>query len=306
MSLPPKVQELIAKRDKLREQKLFDRADKIRAEIEKLGYEVVDETSGKTQINKKPEIKTSQPKKSFLVLFGSGEISPTGRKIHEYVFEQMKKDSINIALITTPAGFQPNVNIVYDEVAQFFKDSLKNFHPNINLVNANTKKDANDQQVVNNLNDADYIFTGPGSPTYALQQLEDTLLLEKIKERLGQGATLSLASAATIAFSNFSLPVYEIYKVGSALHWKQGLNFYESYFKKITVVPHLNNEEGGEKTDTSYCYMGKNRFQKLLSLLPKSEEVWGIDEHTAAIIDLQTKQYQAIGKGNFHVIKNSL
>ncbi len=305
MSLPLKIQALISKRNESRKQKRFEEADKIRRELEQLGYQVADEPDGKTKINEKFQLNSLKPKKSFLVLFGSGEISPTGRRIHEYVLQQIKKDPVNIALITTPAGFQPNVRVVYDEVAQFFKTSLKNFHPNITFVDAYTSKDANNPEIVNQLNGADYIFTGPGSPTYALKQLRGSLLLQKIVVRLNEGASLSLASAATISFSNFALPVYEIYKVGTKLYWEQGINFYESFFKKITVIPHLNNDEGGEKTDTSYCYMGKDRFKKLLHLLPTNEEVWGIDEHTALIVDLQSKQYRSMGKGNSHMISPS-
>lgn len=305
MSLPLKIQALISKRNELRELKRFDQADTIRRQIEKLGYVVTDESDGKTQIIKKLPAKTLKPKKSFLVLFGSGEISPTGRRIHEYVLQQIEKDPVTIALITTPAGFQPNVRVVYDEVAQFFETSLKNFHPRITFIDAYTNKDANDPAIVNQLNGADYIFTGPGSPTYALKQLRGSLLLEKIKTKLHEGVSLSLASAATISFSNFVLPVYEIYKVGSPLYWEQGINFFESFFKKVTVIPHLNNDEGGEKTDTSYCYMGKDRFRNLLKLLPANEQVWGIDEHTAVVVDLQSKKYKSMGKGNVHMINSS-
>lgn len=301
-NFPADIKELVEKRNRLRDQKLFNDADKARDEIEELGYVVIDE-KGETKIYKKKLPKAKKPIKSFIILFGSGEISPTGRKIHDHIFSQIDKKSINIAILTTPAGFQPNVKVVYEEIAQFFSDGLKNYHPNIKIIYANTKQQVNDVMIVDQIQKADYIFTGPGSPTYALKQFKDSLLLKKIREKMNSGSALSLASAAAIAFSNLSLPVYEIYKVGTDLYWEKGINLYESFFMKLTIIPHLNNEVGGEKTDTSYCFMGKERFEKLIKLLPQNEEVWGIDEHTALIIDLQTKKYSSLGKGRIHEIR---
>lgn len=301
-SLPENIKEFVDKRNRLRDQKLFEDADKVREEIEELGYVVIDE-KGETKIFKKQLPTAQKPKRSFIVLFGSGEISPTGRKIHDHIFSQIDKKYVNIAILTTPAGFQPNVKVVYEEIAQFFSDGLKNYHPNIKIVYVNTKHEVNNAMIVDQIIDADYIFTGPGSPTYALNNLKNSLLLQRVEEKIKNGTTLSLASAAAIAFSHLSLPVYEIYKVGTDLYWEKGINLYEIFFKKLTVIPHLNNEEGGEKTDTSYCFMGKERFDKLTKLLPDNEEVWGIDEHTALIVDLQTKQYSSMGKGKLHILK---
>lgn len=290
-----KIDDLVKQREQLRVKKLFKQADNKRKEIEKKGYKVIDEPSGtKIYEIKKKAMKAN---KNFLVLFGSGEISPTGRTIHEYVFKQMGIDNIRIALITTPAGFQPNVRTVYEEIADFFRKHLVNFHPQIKIIFANNLQDANNPEIVAGLENSHYIFTGPGSPSYALKNLKNSLLLSKINELVNQGATLSLASAATIAFSNFSLPVYEIFKVGTPLYWDKGLNYFQSIFKKLTVLPHLNNNEGGEKNDTSFCFMGKERFEKLRKLLPAIEEIWGIDEQTAAIIDLGSKKCLAMGNG---------
>lgn len=238
---------------------------------------------------------------SFLVLFGSGETSSTGRQIHEFLLKKIAKKDIRIALLTTPAGFQPNVSVVYETIAEFFKTGLANFHPQIEIIYANNRELANDNEVIAPLERADYIFTGPGSPTYAVKHLQDTFLLEKLKKRIKDGITLSLSSAATIAFSKFALPVYEIYKVGTDLYWEKGLDFYKDFYKSITVIPHYNNTEGGVKNDTSHCYMGKDRFTKLAAML-KGEEVIGIDEHTGMIIDLETKEIQTMGKGKLHTL----
>lgn len=302
-SIPKQVKELLKKRAILRKAGRFAKADAIRKKIIQMGYRVADLKRG-TQISKIKNAIYQKPKASFLVLFGSGETALSSVRVHAYVFQKMKKKEIRIAIITTPAGFQPNVKVVYQDIANFFAEHLQNFNLRISIIFANTKKDANNPSILEPLKTADYIFTGPGSPTYAVKNLENSLLLEKIKERIRKGASLSLSSAAVIAFSHFTLPVYEIYKVGTPLYWEKGLNIYASLFKQLTIIPHLNNKEGGIKTDTSYCFIGKERFFKLLRLLPQKETVWGIDEHTALIIDLKTKKLQVMGKGKLLKIKS--
>src|SRR6266704_3482829 len=99
------------------------------------------------------------------------------------------------------------------------------------------------------------------------------------------GAPLILASAAAIAASAHALPVYEIYKVGEDLGWKTGLNLLGAFGRNVAIVPHWNNHEGGEELDTSHSFMGQDRFERLLELLPPDVDVVGIDEHTALMLD---------------------
>lgn len=292
---------LKAKREKLRQAKKFAEADKIREQIEKMGYSVIDSPeSSKIEfvaknINKNPE-------KAFLVVFGSGEITSIGRKIHDYVFKQLNKKPIKISIITTPAGFQPNVVAVHEEIAEFFKKSLKNYDPQVSIIYANNSQQANNKELFPDLLKSDYIFIGPGSPTYAVDNLKDTLLLSAILRAVHNGKTLSLASACVLAFSKYTLPVYEIYKVGTELFWKQGLNILAKYIPNETIIPHFNNGEGGAKHDTSYCYMSKERFYRLKNLLPSHEKLLGLDEQTAIVVDMKDKSEKVMGLGSIHDI----
>jgi len=293
-SLPQKIQKLIDQRDALRKEKRYKESDVIREKLENMGY-VLEDTKGKVRVSQKDE--QLPPKESFLVLFGSGETAPSAQKIHARVLAGIGKDKPHIVILSTPAGFQPNVKVVCEEIRQFFKHNLQNYHPHIEIIYANTLADANNAKLIKSLDKADYIFAGPGSPTYTVRSLRDSLLMAKIKERVKAGASLGLSSAATIAFSKFALPVYEIYKAGFTPYWEQGLSFYSHVFRELTIIPHYNNNEGGKKNDTSYAWMGKIRFEKMLTLLPLKQEVWGIDEHTAALIHIPTKHRETLGKG---------
>ena len=291
------IKKLVEERERLRQEKKFDDADRIREKLKSLGYSVEDLRHGSAvQINKK---ENSSPAKTFLTLFGSGETSSVGRKIHENVFSQMNC-SIKIAIVTSPAGFQPNVKTVHEEIADFFENSLFNFKPEIEIVYANTNSDTNNTELVSKLDKANYIFMGPGSPTYALHVLRDSLLLKKLKEKISdKSASLSLSSAAVLAFSKWCLPVYEIYKVGADLYWEKGLDLYSDFFDSVSFIPHFNNTEGGEKTDTTRCYMGLQRFDKMLKIFP-GDKLFGIDEQTAVVFDLGKKERTVMGKGKLH------
>lgn len=297
--LPQNIQLLVNQRQASRQSQDFQAADHLRQQLMALGYQVQDGPAG-------PEINLLAPNPDPLVsptlsLFGSGEISSVGRQVHELALTRLGKSPVRIAIISTPAGFQPNVKVVYGEIAAFFKKSLANFHPQIKVVYANNWEDGNNPQIIEPVSTADYIFTGPGSPTYAVKHLKDTLLLKTILDRVqAKKASLSLASAAAIAFSQYCLPVYEIYKVGEPLHWQTGLLGLNALYQPLTIIPHFNNQEGGIKTDTSHCYMGKKRYEELLSLLPPQTPLWGIDELTGVVIDLATHETQIIGKGSLY------
>ncbi|NQS90828.1 MAG: hypothetical protein HQ574_00330, partial [Chloroflexi bacterium] len=150
---------------------------------------------------------------------------------------------------------------------------------------------------------SDLIFMGPGSPTYAVRQLQETLTWEYLLARHRLGAGLALSSATTIAVSSSALPVYEIYKVGEDVHWKPGLDFFSHYGLSLIFIPHWNNQDGGDGLDTSRCYMGKSRFDELLTQLPSEQVVIGIDENTGLIIDFQLACFHVVGQGSVTLIQ---
>ncbi|MEW5869293.1 MAG: hypothetical protein AB1894_08465 [Chloroflexota bacterium] len=240
----------------------------------------------------------------LVVLFGSGETSPSGRKVYDQVLGRMPPRP-RLALLETPAGFEPNSEQVIGRVAEFIRHRLQNYDPQVTTVPARqrgTPFSPDDPQIVAPLLEAGLVFMGPGSPTYAVRQLRDSLAWQYLLARHRLGAHLVLASAATIAVSAHALPVYEIYKVGEDLHWKDGLDLFGLYGLPLVFIPHWNNAEGGEELDTSRCFMGQARFAELMELLPPDLTVIGIDEHSALIMDVQTGVGQVLGRGGVTLI----
>jgi hypothetical protein len=234
-----------------------------------------------------------------IALFGSGETSPSGHKIFEYLFNVLPP-APHVALLETPAGFELNSDQVIGRIGEFLEHHLQNFDPQIEVIPARrrgTFHSPDNPNILEPLLNADLVFMGPGSPTYAIRQLRNSVAWQMIIANHYLGGTIALASAATIAISSFALPVYEIYKVGEDLHWKEGLDFFGLYGLSLAFVPHWNNNDGGDELDTSRCFMGIQRFSPLLEILPTNTTVLGIDELTALIIEPDSGECRVIGKG---------
>ncbi|GAB4532600.1 MAG: hypothetical protein Kow0063_13420 [Anaerolineae bacterium] len=244
----------------------------------------------------------------YVVLFGSGETSASGRKVFDWLLSRMPSP-VRVAILETPAGFELNSAQVAGRVADFIQHRLQNYAPQVTVVPARkrgTPFSPDNPEIVAPLWQSDLIFLGPGSPTYAVRQLRDSLAWYTLIARQRLGSAVVLASAATIAASAHALPVYEIYKVGEDLHWHPGLDFFGTYGLSLVFIPHWNNTEGGADLDTSRCYMGQTRFQTLLDMLPAEAVVVGIDEHTALVIDLEAQGCRVLGKGKVTLLREGV
>jgi len=155
-----------------------------------------------------------------IAFLGSGETSLAGGRIFESLAKKIN-GPLRIALMETPAGFELNSAQVVGKVGDFMKTRLQNYKPVVDVVPARKKNSAfspDDPEIIKPLLYANMIFMGPGSPTYAIRNLQDTLAWDVIRARHRLGATLVFASAATISVGAHALPVYEIYKVGQDVH----------------------------------------------------------------------------------------
>ncbi len=230
-----------------------------------------------------------------LTLIGSGEISPSMSKVHRTLMARIA-GPVRAVFLDTPAGFELNADQISSRAVQYFK---KRFNVDLAVASfkgAATATPADMENTLRKLQWANYIFAGPGSPTYAIRNWQNTPIREALARRLVGGAHLVFASAAAIAMGRHALPVYEIYKVGQDPHRVEGLNLLGPYGLKLAIVTHWNNTEGGTY-DTRYCYMGEPRLRLLEERLPDSATILGIDEHTACIVDLGSRKCRVMGIG---------
>lgn len=245
-----------------------------------------------------------------VLLFGSGETSPNGRKAFEVAFRYLSERGQNappkVALLETPAGFELNSYQVIGRVASFLEERLQNYNPQTNIIRARkrgTQLSPDDPEIIAPILLADMVFLGPGSPTYAVRQLKDSLAWRAVQYRHRQGGVLALASAAVLSISSYTLPVYEIYKVGEDIHWTEGLDLFGPFGMTTAFIPHWNNNDGGDELDTSRCFMGLERFEQLVAMLPAKTVIAGIGENTALWVDPHTCTCEVVGIGEVVVLR---
>ena len=211
------------------------------------------------------------------------------------------------AILETPAGFEPNSDMVAQKIADYLQHRLQNFDPRTELVAARKRGTAfspDDPAVAEPIFRANYVFMGPGSPTYAVRQLRDSFAWYSMLAQHRLGAAICFSSASTISVSKHALPVYEIYKVGEDLHWKAGLDFFAQFGLDLMITPHWNNNDGGDELDTSRCYMGQARYAELLSMLPEVPVILGIEENSGVIIDPIAGECAVVGVGDAIILRD--
>jgi hypothetical protein len=232
---------------------------------------------------------------------GSGETSPTMVKTHRGLLERVGGGAV---VLDTPFGFQENADELTAKAVEYFRESVGATLGVASFRSAASASAVELETMLSRVRDASYVFAGPGSPSYALRQWRGTAVHDLLADKLrpgGPGGAVVFASAAALTLGRWTIPVYEIYKVGADVEWLDGLDLVAATgLGDCAVVPHWNNAEGGTH-DTRYCYMGERRLRVLESQLPADAFVLGVDEHTGCILDLDARTATVVGNGSVYV-----
>ncbi len=234
------------------------------------------------------------PAKGTIVLMGSGELTSTMVGVHRDMLAGLGPDA-RAVFLDTPAGCQLNADQLSQRALLYFREKVGR-PMSVASYKSAALPPLESEQALLTLRQADFILVGPGSPTYAVRQWDGGPVPEILGRRIEEGAVFTAASAAALTAGRFTLPVYEIYKVGEDLRWVAGIDILGRFGLRLAVIPHWNNAEGGTH-DTRFCFMGESRFRQLEGRLPPDTGVLGIDEHTACIIDLAREEVRIRGIG---------
>ena len=230
-----------------------------------------------------------------LAIMGSGETSPTMVTVHKALVAGMGGQPAEALLLQTPYAFQENCADISARARQYFARSVGL------TVGVFPDDDEPDAARLAPLRTAGWVFSGPGSPTYALARWDASGVSQALRDRIAAGHGLTvMASAAAATIGCATLPVYEIYKAGADPHWLGGLDLLGLLGLPVALIPHYNNTEGGTH-DTRYCYLGERRLARMERELPAGAAVLGVDEHTAAVIDLAAAMLAVTGRGTVTV-----
>jgi hypothetical protein len=239
----------------------------------------------------------------MLAIMGSGETSPTMVTVHKALVARLGTGSHRAVLLDTPYAFQENASDISARSQSYFARSVGLKVAVVSDADLPATRNPCAPGGLAAIRSADWVFCGPGSPSYALSRWRGGPVADALSERIAAGAGITvIASAAAAAIGFFAVPVYEIYKVGADPHWLQGLDLLSVLGLKVAVIPHYDNAEGGTH-DTRFCYLGERRLKILERELPDDAAVLGVDEHTALIFGLATGQAEVVGRGGATVRK---
>ena len=236
----------------------------------------------------------------ILAIMGSGETAPTRVTTHRRL-TSLLPSPVKAVVLDTPYGFQENAPELATKAVEYFKTSINVDLVVAGLVRLHDTHIAADPVAIERglraLSDADYIFAGPGSPTYALRQWAGSSVARIIIDKLNNGGIVTFASAAALTLGKATVPVYEVYKVGQDVQALDGLDILAAIGINAAVIPHYDNTEGANH-DTRFCYLGEARLQMFESLLDEDTYVLGVDEHTGLVIDLDAATASVVGNSN--------
>ena len=238
----------------------------------------------------------------ILAIMGSGETAPTMNAPHRAIFERLGTD-VDAVLLDTPFGFQENAPILASKAIEYFRDAIGRRVEAAGLTRTDSADTVAVERGVAKVRSADWVFAGPGSPTFALEQWRDTPVPGAIADKLRSGGAVVFSSAAALTLGKATVPVYEIYKVGLDPYWLDGLDVLAEVGLNVAVIPHYDNAEGGNH-DTRFCYLGERRLAMLEPELPEGCFVLGIDEHTGVVMDIDADTADIVGKGAITLRRN--
>jgi cyanophycinase-like exopeptidase len=218
-----------------------------------------------------------------LALVGSGEYLPQMREFEQSLINDglaNNKKPIYIQIPTAAARESENRINYWRSLGQAAAKSLgvtQDFLPIF------TREDANNLELLKNVDNAALIYLSGGDPHYLAQTLRDTLLWDLILKNWQSGGSLAGCSAGAMAFSGY-VPHFRLSRAKPT----QGFGL----LRQVRVIPHF---------DKFFKWIPDSAAKHLLDL-PGDSTLIGIDEVTA-VVKRVNQDWQVWGKGRLHLLK---
>lgn len=127
----------------------------------------------------------------LLTIMGSGETSPTMVTTHRDVFAALQPDPEPAVVLDTPFGFQENADEITARAARYFAVSVGR---RVEPATLRSLGNASPEAVTRfeaDLRAARFVFAGPGSPTYALEQWRPLQVADILVDKLRRGGAVT-------------------------------------------------------------------------------------------------------------------
>jgi cyanophycinase-like exopeptidase len=236
-----------------------------------------------------------------IILVGAGEMMASMSGQHRATLARLPQPPHPVFLDTT-AGYETNIDAIAEKAVEYYQHHLQTELRVARYRHRDRTTPAETAAAIAEIRAANLIFAGPGSPTYAIRHWRDSAVWDAVLQQFEAGADLFFASAASITLGRYALPVYEVYKAGHDPYWTEGLDVLGRIGLNLAIVPHYNDNSGGENYDSRFCYMGARRFDQLQEQLPPEVAIVGIDAYTCICFDPATETASVSGQGTITII----
>lgn len=132
----------------------------------------------------------------LLVVLGSGETAPSMTATHQAVLARLPAPP-DARLLDTPYGFQENADEITDRIGRYFRDQVGVAVVPVSLRGADHTA-VEVEHAVRATRRADWVFAGPGSPSYAVRHLLDTPLPAALRAILRTGGAVCVRQRCSL------------------------------------------------------------------------------------------------------------
>jgi cyanophycinase len=218
-----------------------------------------------------------------LALVGSGEYLPQMLELERSLINDgLANDKKPIYIqIPTAAAQESKERINYWQ--QLGKQAADRLGVTQKFLPILTIDDANNKELVADIDGAALIYLSGGDPHYLANTLRNTLTWDLIVKNWQSGGSLAGCSAGAMVLSEL-IPHFRLSRTKPTL----GLGL----LKQLRVIPHF---------DKFFRWIPDSAAKVLLDL-PGDEILIGIDENTA-VVKQSDKDWQVWGEGKLHIIK---
>src|SRR5260370_5529209 len=144
--------------------------------------------------------------------------------VHQELIARVSQPRLNAIFLDTPFGFQQNADELAARTIAYFREHVGCEISLASFRHSGRATTLEFEQFLARLSEANYVFAGPGSPTYALRHWRGTALRSRLVEKVAQGGCVAFARAAAIGIGAYALPVSRIYTGGDDPTWTGGLD----------------------------------------------------------------------------------
>src|SRR5260370_42525929 len=143
----------------------------------------------------------------LIAIFGSGETSPVMTSVHQELIARVSQPRLNAIFLDTPFGFQQNADELAARTIAYFREHVGCEITLASFRHSGRATTLEFEQFLARLSEANYVFAGPGSPTYALRHWRDTALRSRLAEKVPQGGEGAVPGRGGLGLEAHSLRV---------------------------------------------------------------------------------------------------